>query len=90
MRIELPYTNGFLPDELMVRDDALLVYLCSGCDLDYDRPVIYASDTYDPVALRAHEGILRDHARFYGHTIFVFDTLINSIIGTIPSSTRLS
>lgn len=89
MIIDLPPTNGFLPEELSVRDDALLVYLCPGCDLNYDRPVIATSDTYDPDALRAHAGILRGHARFFGHTIQVFDTLIGDFTGTIPETPRL-
>ncbi len=90
MKIELPYSHGFLPDEVSVPDDTLLAYVCPQCDLIYSRSLVGTSNTYDPVALRAHLGVLRAHARFYGHTIVVFDTLINSIIGTIPSSTRLS
>jgi hypothetical protein len=87
--IELPPTNGFLPEEITVPNDALLVYLCPLCDLIYNRPLKGISDTFDPVALRAHAGILRDHSRFYGHRIYVFDTLLGDYIDTIPKTPRL-
>jgi hypothetical protein len=87
--IELPPSNGFLPDEVSVPEDTLLAYVCSRCDLIYNRTLVGTSNTYDPVALRAHAGVLQAHARFYGHTIQVFDTLIGDFTGTIPETPRL-
>lgn len=88
MKIELPYSRGFLPDEVSVPDDTLLAYVCPQCDLIYSRSLVGTSNTYDLVALRAQLGVLRAHARFYGHTIQVFDTLIGDFTGTIPETPR--
>ncbi len=74
-----------------ITKDDVIAYVCLGCERDTGRAVIATSGTYDPLALRAHEGILLEHVRHYGpdHIVEVIDLLTNQVTITIPETMRL-
>lgn len=73
-----------------VDSTAVLAYICPDCARQRQPGIIAISDTRDPNALRAHEGILVDHAQWFGHTIEVVDLEKNQQVGFIPRRYRLS
>lgn len=75
----------------IIPDDAVIVYICPGCERSGLPGIVATSDTYDPLALRAHQSILGEHMVHYQHgPILTVDLLIGQITNTIPATPRLS
>lgn len=74
-----------------IPDDAVIAPVCPGCERAFGRAILATSESYDPVDLRAQEGVMSAHARHYGrdHIIEILDLQTNQVAGTIPQTPRL-